>query len=40
MSVELKDGVTKGRIEEILLFEVIGKLSGAEVTDDVTAQGK
>ena len=36
MSVELKDGVTKVRIQRILLFEVIRKLSEAEVTDDVT----
>ena len=39
MSVELKDDVTKGRIEVILLFEVIAKLCGTKARDDV-AKGK
>ena len=39
MSVELKDDVTKFRIEVILQFEVIAKLCGTKARDDV-AKGK
>ena len=37
--MELKDDVTKGRIEVLLLFEVIAKLCGTKARDDV-AKGK
>ena len=39
MSVELKDDVAKGRIEVILLFEVIAKICGTEARDNM-AKGK
>ena len=39
MSVELKDDVTEGIIEVVLLFEVIAKLCGTEARDKV-AKGK
>lgn len=37
--MELKDEVTKGRIERILLFEVVAKLCETEARDDIT-EGK